>query len=70
MIEDKIRKPFTKKLIICKRLKKEGKMTRSLIDASTLVVTPIDMIDSNKFVTRKSSRKHVPNTQLINYDTS
>ena len=41
-----------------------------LIDAPTLVVTPIDMIDSNKFVIRKSSRKHVPNTQLINYDTS
>ena len=42
-----------------------------LIDAPTLVVTPIDMIDSNKSVTRKSSRGHVPNTQLIrNYDTS
>ena len=41
-----------------------------LIDASTLVVTPIDMIDSNKSVTRKSSRRQVPNTQLINYDTS
>ena len=41
-----------------------------LIDASTLVVTPNDMIDSNKSVTRKSSRVRVPNTQLINYDTS
>ena len=41
-----------------------------LIDAPTLVVTQIDMIDSNKSVTRKSSRKQVPNTQLINYDTS
>ena len=39
-----------------------------LIDAPTLVVTQIDMIDSNKSVTRKSSRKHVPNTQLINYE--
>ena len=41
-----------------------------LIDAPTLVVTPIDMIDSNKSITRKSSRKKLQNTQLINYDTS
>ena len=41
-----------------------------LIDAPTLVVTQIDMIDSNKSVTRKSNRKHVPNTQLTNYDTT
>ena len=37
-----------------------------LIDAQTLVVTPNDR---NNFVTTKSSRGHVPNTQFNNYDT-
>ena len=39
-----------------------------LIDAQTLVVTPNDMIDSNKSITR--SRRRAPNTQFNNYDTS
>ena len=36
-----------------------------LIDAPTLMVTPIDMIDSNKSFTRKSSSRHVPNNATL-----
>ena len=57
--------------------KKDAKLQKAIRTANKKIINDakiearkVDMIDSNKSVTRKSSRKKVPNTQLINYDTS